>query len=74
MKNVLVTGATGNVGSELIKVLSKIKHNLTLFAGVRNLKEDASKINDKNIQLIKFDFTDITTYQSALKNCDTLFC
>jgi uncharacterized protein YbjT (DUF2867 family) len=73
MKNVLITGATGNVGSEIIKALSKINHNLRVFAGVRNLKVDASKINDKNIQLIKFDFTDITTHQSALKNCDTLF-
>lgn len=73
MKNVLITGATGNVGSEIIKALSKINHNLTVFAGVRDLGEDASKINDKNIQLIKFDFTDITTHQSALKNCDTLF-
>jgi uncharacterized protein YbjT (DUF2867 family) len=73
MKNVLITGATGNVGSEIIKALSKINHNLRVFAGVRNLKVDASKINDKNIQLIKFDFTDITSYQAALKNCDTLF-
>ena len=73
MENVLITGATGNVGREIIKALSKINHNLTLFAGMRDLGEGASKINDKHIQLIKFDFTDITTYQSALKNCDTLF-
>ncbi len=73
MTNVLITGATGNVGSEVIRALSTLKHSLTLFAGVRDLKEDTYKMAGKNIHLIKFDFTDTATYLPALKNCDVLF-
>ena len=40
MKNVLITGATGNVGLEVIKSLENISHKLNIFAGVRNIESD----------------------------------
>jgi uncharacterized protein YbjT (DUF2867 family) len=73
MTKVLITGATGNVGSEVIEALSKLKHNLELFAGIRDFKEDSKNLANKNIQFVKFDFTDISTYETALNNCDILF-
>jgi uncharacterized protein YbjT (DUF2867 family) len=73
MTKVLITGATGNVGSEVIESLSKLKHNLELFAGIRDFKEDSKNLANKNIQFVKFDFTDISTYETALNNCDILF-
>lgn len=73
MTKVLITGATGNVGSEVIEALSKLKHNLELFAGIRDFKKDSKKFANKNIQFAKFDFTDISTYETALNSCDILF-
>lgn len=73
MTKVLITGATGNVGKEIIEALGNLKHNLELFAGVRDLKQDSGKWANKKIQFSQFDFTDITTYQTALNDCDILF-
>lgn len=73
MKNLLITGATGNVGSEVLNALGNVNHQLTLFAGIRDFEEDKLKINGKNIHFRKFDFSDITTYLSALEHIDILF-
>ena len=40
MKNVFITGATGNVGLEVIKSLGNLNHNLSIFAGVRDVIKD----------------------------------
>ncbi len=42
MTQVLITGATGNVGTEVIKSLQNIDHPLDLYAGVRDLIADIS--------------------------------
>jgi len=41
MTKVLITGATGNVGLEVIRALQKIGHQLDLYAGVRDLRNVA---------------------------------
>ncbi len=73
MKNILITGATGNVGLAVIKALSEIRHQLNIIAGVRDLETDKEKLAAYNISLKQFDFTDITSYASALAYCDILF-
>jgi uncharacterized protein YbjT (DUF2867 family) len=73
MKNVLITGATGNVGIEVIKSLQKINHSLDVTAGVRDLEIDSQKLVDYKVKIIKFDFTDVSTYKPALENCEILF-
>ncbi len=70
---ILITGATGNVGSEVIKAFQKRPHQLQLLAGVRNPEEDKEKLAAYKIQLIKFDFTDITTFKPALHGVEILF-
>lgn len=72
-KNVLITGATGNVGSEVINALQKINHSLNIIAGVRNVEEESKKLIDYNLGVVKFDFTDASTYAFALQDCDILF-
>ena len=72
-KNVLITGATGNVGSEVINALQKINHSLNIIAGVRNVDEESKKLIDYNLGVVKFDFTDASTYAFALQDCDILF-
>jgi uncharacterized protein YbjT (DUF2867 family) len=73
IKNVLVTGATGNVGIEVINALQKINHSLDIIAGVRNLYEESGRLHNYKLRIAKFDFTNATTYAPALQNCDILF-
>ena len=73
MTKVLITGATGNVGMEVIKSLHVIDHQLDIYAGVRNVEIDKIKLADYKVKFTHFDFTDITSYDSALDGCDILF-
>jgi uncharacterized protein YbjT (DUF2867 family) len=73
MKRVLITGATGNVGMALIQALIKIPHTLQIVAGVRDISTDKAKLADYKIDLVTFDFMDISTYKPALEACDMLF-
>ncbi len=73
MTKVLITGATGNVGIEVIKSLQNRNHHLDLYAGVRNLITDDNKLNNFKIKFAQFDFNDSTTYETALDGCSILF-
>ena len=73
MIKVLITGATGNVGKEVIKSLQNIDHQLNIYAGVRNLNEDGIILSNYNVKFLLFDFTDFKTYNMALEGCDILF-
>ena len=73
MTKVLITGATGNVGTEVIKSLQNIDHLLDIYAGVRNSNEDRIKLSDYKVNFSPFDFTDLKTYQIALDGCEILF-
>lgn len=73
MKNVLITGATGNVGVEVIKALSQRHHQLNIIAGVRDVKEDVTKLIGNGIYTQQFDFTNVACFDAALDNCDILF-
>lgn len=72
MTKVLITGATGNVGKEIIKSLGDIDHQLDIFAGVRDLNAIGNLGNQK-IKFTQFDFANSSTYSSALDGCDILF-
>lgn len=75
MTKVFVTGATGNVGIEVLSALQKLNHNLEIYAGVRNIASENKKLANFNIKTTKFDFTnvDVETFLPALKNIDILF-
>ena len=73
MTKVLITGATGNVGTEVIKSLQNIDHQLDIYAGVRNLNEDRLKLSNYKVNFSLFDFTDVETYKTALDGCEILF-
>lgn len=73
MTKVLITGATGNVGTEVIKSLQNIDHQLEIYAGVRNLNEDRLKLSNYKVNFSLFDFTDVETYKTALDGCEILF-
>lgn len=72
-KQVLITGATGNVGLEVINSLSRMDHQLDIYAGVRDPVSDQKKFTNTNIYFSKFDFMDPRTYGPGLSNCQILF-
>jgi len=75
MKRILVTGATGNVGKEVIKYLLQQPQKNTVIAGCRNMAKDAVALKDylPTIQMVHFNFEDANTFASAFEAVDTLF-
>ena len=73
MTKVLITGATGNVGTEVIRSLQQIDHTLDLFAGVSDTGTAKVRLANYNVKVLQFDFLDTNTYNTALEGCDILF-
>ncbi len=73
MTKILITGATGNVGIEVLCALKKFDHQLEICAGVRDTEFGNEKLSNFNIKTIKFDFMNIETFLPALKGVDVLF-
>ena len=73
MTKVLITGATGNVGMEVIKSLQQIDHQFDLYAGLRDVETDQVKFQNDTIKFVHFDFAELTSYDEALDNCSIIF-
>ncbi len=74
MKRILVTGATGNVGMEVIRFLTKSKTKFKVVAGVRDVAKSAPILAQfEHIDLVSFDFEKPDTFHTALKNVDGVF-
>ncbi|BAZ14369.1 NmrA family protein [Calothrix sp. NIES-4071] len=74
MLKILVTGATGNVGREVINLLSN--HNCDIYAAVRNPETARATFNSsggRHINCIEFDFTKPSTFASAFEGVNKLF-
>lgn len=73
MTKILITGATGNVGTEVLKSLGKLVHNFDVYAGVRNIEKEHQKMESLRARTVLFDFTNKETYHTALRNCAVFF-
>ncbi len=73
MTKVLITGATGNVGIEVIAALNGVRHSLDLYAGVRDVQKHMGASAGKDLHYVHFDFEDAATYKTALEGCDVLY-
>ena len=71
-KNVLITGATGNVGHALLKKLTD-EDNINIFAAGRHIEKTKDVIGVDNISYRCLDFKDKNTYESSLQDIDTAF-
>lgn len=78
---ILITGSTGNIGSEIIKQLSATTSDLNLKAAVRSgdanisiSKNSSGEQKDKRrVQQMVMDFNRPETIMEGLKNVDKLF-
>jgi len=69
MGKILVTGATGNIGSFVVKELVQL--GCSVKAAVRNMKKD--NFPNPLVEAVIFDFTDPSTFPHALSGVDKLF-
>ncbi|MDX1664356.1 MAG: NAD(P)H-binding protein, partial [Candidatus Promineifilaceae bacterium] len=69
-RSILVPGATGNVGWELVHILHRENHPVRAAAlGAA----DAEQLPHPDIPWVRFDFGDLDTYATAFAGVDRLF-
>lgn len=74
MKNILITGATGNIGFEVIRFLYSGNTTNKIFAGVRNIEKAKSVFNEfPELGYVYFDFDDFESFNTSLEGIDTVF-
>ncbi len=70
MSKILVTGATGKVGSEVVKQLSA--SGLAVKVGAHH-PDKAQYLAGENVEVVHFDYTDPSSIVAALEGVDKLF-
>lgn len=70
MTAILITGATGNVGTEVIQQLQM--HDVRVVAAVRNVDKARAQLGDR-IDYVPFDFESPETYETAFKDVEKMF-
>lgn len=70
MKNIIITGATGFIGSHLVKLLVSKDYNVTIIS--RN-KEKAKKLLGLDINCIECDLNKINNNNLDKLNCDVFY-
>lgn len=74
MKRILVTGATGTIGPEVIQYLSELSSEVEICAAVRNKEHARSQFSDyPNLKFVSFDFEAPSTFDVAFQDIDQLF-
>jgi len=71
MNQVLVTGATGNIGKALISVLRE--QNISFKAAVRNIQAASKKLHLDEEYLVEFDYEKPSTFSDAVEEVDQVF-
>lgn len=71
-ETILVTGATGTLGSEIVKQLSSNSANSLIRAAVHSL-ENAKKIDFPGVEVLQIDYNKPESLTKAFSNVDRLF-
>jgi uncharacterized protein YbjT (DUF2867 family) len=72
VETILVTGATGTVGSEVVNQLSNVKSDFKIKAAVRSV-ENAKKVKGDGIEVIQADYNKPETLRETFRDIDRLF-
>ena len=74
IRQILITGTTGNIGTEVIRSLTIVGTNNQIIAGVRNILKAKQLFSDfKNPDYRDFDFENPQTFDKSLDNIDFIF-
>jgi uncharacterized protein YbjT (DUF2867 family) len=74
MSNILITGATGNIGQEVIRFLYKTNTSNRIIAGVRNIDKAKDIFKEfSNLDYVHFDMEDSDTFEAALSGINRIF-
>ncbi len=72
-ETILVTGATGNVGSEVVKLLLNRTGNIIIRAGGRSRENVKKVVNSGNVEYTQIDYSKPETIREAVKGVDSVF-
>ncbi|SFN80477.1 Uncharacterized conserved protein YbjT, contains NAD(P)-binding and DUF2867 domains [Bizionia echini] len=74
MKRILITGATGHIGSEVLASLCKSPQDLEIVAAVRNVEAAEQQFQPSSqLTFQVFDFEKPDTFSQAFQGVDSLF-
>jgi uncharacterized protein YbjT (DUF2867 family) len=74
MRKILITGATGNIGFEVIRFLMKMDSSNRIIAGVRNMEKAKNTFKAfPDLNYVHFDFEDFGTFDNALTGIERVF-
>lgn len=74
VKRILITGATGNIGTEVVHYLCQLANESEIFVGVRNVESAKNKFSNlSNLSFRWFDFDQQSSFDGAFKDIDILF-
>ena len=74
MSNILITGATGNVGFEVIRYLHEMNTSNQIIVAGRNTVKAKQMFRDyPELRYVHFDFGDPGTFDTALAGIDRIF-
>ena len=73
VETILVTGATGNVGSEVIKQLSSVTRDVNIKAAVHSVEKVKKVQEDDRVEAVQIDYNKPETLAAAFKDADKLF-
>src|ERR671911_667648 len=72
-ERILVTGASGNIGSEVVKQLLSVAPAVSIRAAVHSRQNVKKVKDDDRIEPIPIDYNESDTLREALKDVDKLF-
>lgn len=72
VETILITGATGTVGSEVVKQLSSNSTDINIKAAVHSI-ENAKKVQYDKVEVVQIDYNKPETLKEAFKDADKLF-
>lgn len=73
MKTIIISGATGQVGTAVIESILKKEGDFRILAGVRKAGDRGLRFAGKRVETVPFDFADPESLGEALSQADQLF-
>lgn len=73
MSRILISGATGNVGAEVIRAFPRKRNGTEVVAAVRTPAHISEGLKAQVDEVVRFDIEDSATFDAALREVDTLF-